>query len=115
MRYTSVACYCDRHIRRRIRTMDVLKRHLAGEAKISARGAVNLPAHALREVGWKHGDRVFVEIVDEDLIVLTRRPEDVVEFFAGCLTHLYPDPDDTRRFLDEERASWDEFDHRLDS
>jgi len=38
----------------------------------------------------------------------------IVDFFAECLTHLYPNPDDTRRFLDEERASWDEFDRRLD-
>src|SRR5215213_4304076 len=90
--------------------MDVLKRDLAGEAKISSRGAVNLPAHALREIGWKHGDHVLVEVVGSDQIVLTRKPENLVDFFAGCLTHLYPDPKDTRQFLDEERASWEEFD-----
>lgn len=95
--------------------MDNVKLQLAGEAKISARGAVNLPAQVLREVGWKHGDRVWIEIVRDDQIVLTKKPEDIVEFFAGCLTHLYPDPEDTRRFLDEERASWEEFDSRLDS
>jgi AbrB family looped-hinge helix DNA binding protein len=91
-----------------------MKLQIVGEAKISARGAVNLPARALREIGWKHGDHVVVEIVDEERIILSRRPDDIVEHFAGSLTHLYPSPEDTQRFLDEERASWNEFDRRLD-
>jgi AbrB family looped-hinge helix DNA binding protein len=91
-----------------------MKLHIVGETKISARGAVNLPARALREVGWKHGDQVVVEIVDEERIVLTKRPEDIVDALAGRLTHLFPSHEDTLRFLDEERASWDEFDRRLD-
>ena len=91
-----------------------MKLQIIGEAKISARGAVNLPARALREVGWKHGDQVVVEIVDDDRIVLKKRPEDIVDHFAGSLTHLFPSHEDTLRFLDEERASWDEFDRRLD-
>lgn len=91
-----------------------MKPGIAGEARISARGAVNLPARMLRDVGWKHGDRLFVEVVDGERIVLSRRPENIVDFFAGCLTHLYPDPEDTRRFLQEERDSWKELDARLD-
>lgn len=91
-----------------------MKLQIVGEAKISARGAVNLPARALREVGWKHGDHVIVEIVDENQIVLSRRPDDIVKHFSGSLSHLYPGPEDTQRFLGEERASWDEFDRRLD-
>jgi bifunctional DNA-binding transcriptional regulator/antitoxin component of YhaV-PrlF toxin-antitoxin module len=91
-----------------------MKLHSVSDVKISARGAVNLPAKLLREVGWKHGDDLWAQIVDGEQIVLTKRPDDIVEYFAGCLTHLYPDPDDTRRFLQEERASWDEFDRRLD-
>jgi bifunctional DNA-binding transcriptional regulator/antitoxin component of YhaV-PrlF toxin-antitoxin module len=94
--------------------MKVTKLDHAGEVKISPRGAVNLPAKVLREVGWEHGDRLWVTIVDRDQIVLSKRPEDIVEYFAGALTHLYPDPEDTRRFLAEERASWDDFDRRLD-
>jgi bifunctional DNA-binding transcriptional regulator/antitoxin component of YhaV-PrlF toxin-antitoxin module len=91
-----------------------MKLHLAGEAKISARGAVNLPARALREVGWKHGDHVVVEIVDEDRIVLSRRPESLADALAGRLTHLFPSHDENQRFIDEERASWEELDRRLD-
>ncbi len=38
----------------------------------------------------------------------------IADYYAGCLTHLYPDPEDTRRFLDELRADWDELERRLD-
>jgi AbrB family looped-hinge helix DNA binding protein len=92
-----------------------MKVHSAGEAKISARGAVNLPARALREVGWKHGDHVIVEIVDDDHIVLSRRPESLADALAGRLTHLFPSHDENQLFLDEERASWEEFDRGLDN
>ena len=81
-------------------------RDLIGEATITGRGAVNLPARALRSTGWKRGDRLFVEILDDEVVILSRRPEDIADAFAGKLTHLFPDPDDTRRFLAEERASW---------
>lgn len=79
---------------------------LLGEVTISGRGVVNLPARALRTTGWQAGDRLFVQLIGDDVLVLVRRPEDIAEAFAGRLTHLYPDPDDTRRFLAGERASW---------
>ena len=83
-------------------------RDLVGEATITGRGAVNLPARALRSTGWKRGDRLFVELVDDEVLILSRRPEPIADAFAGKLTHLFPDPEDTRRFLAEERASWNE-------
>lgn len=86
----------------------------AGQVKISARGAVNLPARVLRELGWQHGDDLFVEITGEDHLVLTRRPENIVDELAGRLTHLFPNHEDNLRFIDEERASWNELDRRLD-
>ena len=83
-------------------------RDLVGEATITGRGAVNLPARALRGTGWKRGDRLFVELVDDEVVILSRRPEQIADAFAGKLTHLFPDPEDTRRFLAEERGSWNE-------
>ena len=94
--------------------MKVMKLKSAGEVKISPRGAVNLPAKVLREVGWTHGDQLWVTIVDGDQIILSKRPKHIVEDFAGALTHLYPGPGDIRCFLDEERASWVDFDRRFD-
>jgi bifunctional DNA-binding transcriptional regulator/antitoxin component of YhaV-PrlF toxin-antitoxin module len=79
---------------------------ILGEVTIGGRGVVNLPAKALRTTGWKAGDKLFVELLGDDVLVLMKRPEDMAEAFAGRFTHLYPDPEDTRRFLAEERASW---------
>ncbi|HEV2125556.1 MAG TPA: AbrB/MazE/SpoVT family DNA-binding domain-containing protein [Chloroflexota bacterium] len=79
---------------------------LVGEVTIGGRGVVNLPAKALRTTGWKAGDKLFVELLGTDVVVLMKRPEDFADAFAGRLTHLFPDPSDTRRFLAEERASW---------
>lgn len=81
-------------------------RKMLGEVTISGRGVVNLPAQALRETGWTRGDRLYVEVVDNQIVVLLRRPQDIAEAFAGKLTHLFPDPEDNRRFLRDERAGW---------
>ena len=94
--------------------MKVMKLESAAEAKISPRGAVNLPAKVLREVGWQHGDDLFIDVLDGDRIILSRKPASIAEALAGRLTHLFPGGEDTRRFLDEERAGWDEFDRRLE-
>lgn len=83
-------------------------RQLLGEVTISGRGLVNLPARALRQAGWQRGDRLFVELIDDDIVILSKRPAQIADAFAGRLTHLFPDPEDTRRFLQEERASWAE-------
>lgn len=91
-----------------------MKLKSAGEAKISARGAVNLPAKVLREIGWNRGDDVFVDVLDDDRILLSRKPASLAEELAGRLAHLFPGGEDTLRFLDEERAGWEEFDRRLD-
>ena len=81
-------------------------RALLGEITVSGRGVVNLPARALKRTGWQSGDRLFVEVVDNEMVVLFKRPAAMADAFAGRLTHLFPDPEDTRRFLREERASW---------
>ena len=86
----------------------------AGEAKISGRGAVNLPAKVLRQVGWHHGDELWLTIEDDERIVLSRKPESIADALAGRLGHLFPSPEENRQFLDEERASWEELDRRLD-
>jgi len=38
----------------------------------------------------------------------------IVDYVAGALTHLYPEPGDIQRFLDEERKAWGDFDRRFD-
>ncbi|HVA23660.1 MAG TPA: AbrB/MazE/SpoVT family DNA-binding domain-containing protein [Chloroflexota bacterium] len=78
-----------------------------GEATLSGRGLVNLPAKAMRELGWKAGDKVIVEIVDENIISLVRKPENFAEAFAGKLTDVFGDHEETLAYLEGERRSWD--------
>jgi hypothetical protein len=80
-------------------------RTILGEITLSGRGVVNLPAKALKSTGWQSGDLLFVEIVDNEMVVLFKRPVELADGFAGRLTRLFPDPEDTRLFLREERAS----------
>ncbi len=55
---------------------------------------------------------------DGELLVISEEPPvdlptgrtDIADLLAGRLTHLYPDPEETRRFLAQERASWDVLD-----
>jgi AbrB family looped-hinge helix DNA binding protein len=93
----------------------MMKLESVAEVTISPRGAVNLPAKVLRALGWQHGDDLWVTIADGDRIVLSRKPESIADALAGRLGHLFPSPEENRRFLDEERASWEEIDRRLDA
>lgn len=76
----------------------------SNETQVGPEGEVSLPEELLRELGWQPGDRLWVTVVDDDQVILMKRPESVADFFAGAFTDLYPDPEDTRRFLDEGRG-----------
>jgi AbrB family looped-hinge helix DNA binding protein len=81
-----------------------------GETTITGKNQISLPAEAVRELGWEKGDRLMVTIADENTIRLMRRPrtaEEWVEMYAGKLGHVFGDHEDTLRFLDEERRSWE--------
>lgn len=71
---------------------------------------MRLPKVVLDELGWRADDRLLVTVVDGDRVILSHRSKDIVAHFAGALTHLYPDPENTRRFLDEGRGYYDESD-----
>jgi bifunctional DNA-binding transcriptional regulator/antitoxin component of YhaV-PrlF toxin-antitoxin module len=79
---------------------------------IDSDGKIRLPADLLADLGWKDGDLLIIGVLDGERIVLSRRPADIAAYFAGSLTDLYPDPEDTRRFLDEGRGYADEDDLR---
>ena len=87
-----------------------MKTEIAGMAKVSESGEVRLPKVVLDELGWKPDDSLLVTVVDGDRPVVSHRSKDIVAHFAGALTHLYPDPEDTRRFFDEGRGYYDESD-----
>lgn len=77
-----------------------------GEATLSGRGLVNLPARAVRELGWQAGDKLIVEIADDERVSLVRKPADYVKHFSGRLSDVFGTHDEILAYLDEERASW---------
>ncbi len=78
----------------------------AGETTITGKNQVSLPAKGMRQLGWERGDRLIVEILGDDMLVLVRRPEKWAETFAGQLTNVFGTHEETVRWLDEERNGW---------
>lgn len=78
------------------------------EITITSKNQVSLPAASLKELGWQRGDKLIVNVLGNDTLVLTRRPESWADRFSGKMGHVWGDHDDTLRYLDEERASWNE-------
>jgi bifunctional DNA-binding transcriptional regulator/antitoxin component of YhaV-PrlF toxin-antitoxin module len=79
---------------------------IAGETTITGKNQVSLPARGVRQLGWERGDRLLVHVLSHDILLLTRKPENPAEHFAGKLGHVFGTHDETMRFLEEERASW---------
>ena len=78
------------------------------EITITSKNQVSLPASSLKDLGWQRGDRLMVNVLGNDTLVLTRRPESWTDFYSGKMGHVWGDHEDTLRYLDEERASWSE-------
>jgi AbrB family looped-hinge helix DNA binding protein len=81
---------------------------VVGETTITAKNQISLPAKSVRDLGWKRGDQLIVELLGGDLLVLMRRPENWTDAFAGRLTDVFGTHEENSRWLEEERASWDE-------
>lgn len=79
----------------------------AGETTITGRGQVSLPAQSMRDLGWARGDRLIVETLGRDMIVLIRRPVSWTDEFAGRLSDVFGTPEESSRFLAGERESWE--------
>jgi bifunctional DNA-binding transcriptional regulator/antitoxin component of YhaV-PrlF toxin-antitoxin module len=78
-----------------------------GETTITGKNQVSLPAQGTRRLGWERGDRLIVQLLGEDVMILRRRPANWAEAYAGKLGHVFGSHEETLRFLEEERASWE--------
>jgi len=76
--------------------------------EISPQGEISFSEQMLQALGWKQGDKLYIDVVDGRAVMLSKRPRNVAARYAGAFTDLYPDPDDTRRFLDEGRGYSDD-------
>jgi AbrB family looped-hinge helix DNA binding protein len=57
-------------------------------AKVSTKHQITLPSEARRKVGIEPGDRLYVEVVD-DALVLRRRPSRPSERLRGLGRHIW--------------------------
>ena len=79
-----------------------------GETTITGKNQVSLPAQGVRHLGWERGDRLIVQVLGEDAMILRRRPESWAESCAGKLPGVFGSThEEILRYLDEERASWE--------
>lgn len=76
--------------------------------KINLDGTINLPEDILQRMGWKEGDTLAILLLNGEQMILSRNPRDIAATYAGAFTDLYPDPEETRRFLDEGRGYTDD-------
>ncbi len=79
---------------------------IAGETTITGRNQVSLPSKSMRDLGWQRGDRIIVETLGDDIIVLMRRPTRWADAFAGRLTDVFGTHEETLRWIYEERENW---------
>lgn len=80
--------------------------HFVGETTLTGKNQVSLPANGVRELGWERGDRLLIETVGGEMMVLLRRPASWTEFFAGKLSHVFGTHEENLAWLEEERRSW---------
>jgi AbrB family looped-hinge helix DNA binding protein len=78
------------------------------EITITGKNQVSLPAESLEELGWQEGDRLLIRVLDNDTLVLKKRPVSWADKFSGKMGDVWGDHEDNMRYLDEERATWNE-------
>ncbi|MBI3979288.1 MAG: AbrB/MazE/SpoVT family DNA-binding domain-containing protein [Chloroflexi bacterium] len=80
---------------------------VVGETTITGKNQVTLPTKSLRDLGWERGDRLIVQTLGPDIILLVRRPRRWTDADAGRLTHVFGTHEETVEWLAQERAAWD--------
>jgi bifunctional DNA-binding transcriptional regulator/antitoxin component of YhaV-PrlF toxin-antitoxin module len=78
-----------------------------GETTITGKNQISLPAQGVKKLGWQKGDRLLVQVLGEDMMMLIRRRGTWTETFSGKMGHVWGDHEDTLRYLEEERRSWE--------
>ncbi len=74
--------------------------------KVSNRYQIALPSAARQQLNIQAGDRLLVDVQD-GVLVLIPQPEDYVTYMAGLHREVWS-AIDTTKYLQEERAAWDQ-------
>lgn len=83
-----------------------------GETTITGKNQVSLPTRGLRRLGWQRGDRLTVEVMNDNIMVLMRRPASWTDAFSGKMGDVFGAHDETIESLEEERREWDQWAER---
>ena len=78
-----------------------------GEVTITGKNQITLPVAATRAAHWERGDRLVVFLLQGDMVLLMRKPTNWAQTFAGSLSDVFGSSDDTRAYLEQERAAWE--------
>lgn len=81
-------------------------REIVGETRITGKGQISLPARGLRVMSWAKGDRLLVERLGDDVMLLMKRPTSWTDAFAGKLSHVFGDLEANVALVRGERATW---------
>lgn len=76
-------------------------------AKVSGRHTITLPAELVRQLGLAVGDEVELTPYGQHAM-LRKTPAEPEPELKGLLADYFTDRDDIQRFVDEERAGWEE-------
>jgi len=79
----------------------------ADEVVIDHDNTVRLPSERVRQLGWAEGDRLALQLVGDDLLILSRHPKTATELFAGRLGHVFGNHAEVMGYIENERRSWD--------
>jgi hypothetical protein len=70
---------------------------------------ISLPPEMLRKLGWEPGDQLMISVFAGDTVTLRRRSRrQANDFQPGTMGDVWGDHEDNMRYLEEERASWDD-------
>jgi hypothetical protein len=79
-----------------------------GETTLTGKNQISLPASGVRQLGWERGDRLFVRVLGDDAMLLTRRPSSLTDYYAGRVAGAFGSThEEIIRYIAEERASWE--------
>lgn len=76
-------------------------------ATVSSKNQITLPVSITRQLGIQAGDKVAIEVIGREIIIVPE-PDSWVQHFKGSMRGIYTQGGQTvQRYVAEERASWE--------
>ena len=79
---------------------------IVSSAKLTEKYQITIPAEVRQRLGLKAGDRVYLEIEDDKVVL--RAPKSWTERFYGLGAEMWRAAGGGKAVIERERQSWDE-------